>query len=730
MLQRRDRLGRPGMRLAAHAVQVLAADLERMAQHRHVAERVAMPPRGFLGDLAEPDALDARGGAEEELADEIALQSDRVEDLRAAIRLIGRDAHLGHHLEDALVDRLDVALDDLLVVELLRHLLLHADQRLEGEIRIDRLRAVAGEAAEVVHLARFAGLDHHADGGAQSLADQVMMHRRGREQRRDRNAVRAGLAVGQDDDVVAVAHRLLGVLAQARERVLHAARAMLDRVGDVERARVELLLDMADRADLLQILVGEDRLAHFEPLLLGEPLGIEQVGARSDEGHERHHQLLADRVDRRVGHLREVLLEIGVEQLRLVGERRDRRVGAHRADRFLAGRRHRLHQELQVFLAVAEALLAIEQRQVGRGLARVQRRQVFQHELRLLQPLRIGMLLGELRLDLLVGDDAAFGQVDQQHLARLQPPLLHDLAFRDRQHAGFRRHDDALVRGDEPARRAQAVAVERRADLASIGERDRRRAVPRLHQRRVIFVERAALLIHQRIAGPGFRDQHHGGMRERVAALGQELERIVEAGGVGLALVGDRPQLGDVVAEQLRRHRGLPRRHPVDVAAQRVDLAVVRHHAIRMRQRPARERVGGEALVHQAERGLEVLLVQVGIVLAELVGEEHALVDHGAARQRHDVVVGKPPLAAAIDHVGDHLAQDVELALELVLRGDRRPARDEHLHVERLGRLHRFAERGIVVRHLAPAEQDEALPAAPSRRRCRGSPSAIPDRAA
>ena len=49
-------------------------------------------------------------------------QADRVEDLRAAIGLVGRDAHLGHHLEDALVDRLDVALDDLVVVDLLREL--------------------------------------------------------------------------------------------------------------------------------------------------------------------------------------------------------------------------------------------------------------------------------------------------------------------------------------------------------------------------------------------------------------------------------------------------------------------------------------------------------------------------------------------------------------------------------------------------------------------------------
>jgi hypothetical protein len=63
--------------------------------------------------------------------------------------------------------------------------------------------------------------------------------------------------------------------------------------------------------------------------------------------------------------------------------------------------------------------------------------------------------------------------------------------------------------------------------------------------------------------------------RERVAAAHQEFEGVVEAGGVRLALVGDRPDFRDVVAEQLGIHRGLPGRHPVDVAAQRVDLAVM-----------------------------------------------------------------------------------------------------------------------------------------------------------
>ena len=47
----------------------------------------------------------------------------------------------------------------------------------------------------------------------------------------------------------------------------------------------------------------------------------------------------------------------------------------------------------------------------------------------------------------------------------------------------------------------------------------------------------ATLLVHQRIARPGFGNHHHHRVSERVAALRQEFERVVEAGGVGLALV-------------------------------------------------------------------------------------------------------------------------------------------------------------------------------------------------
>src|SRR5579863_2021755 len=101
------------MGFAAQPKRVFAADFERIAQDRRGAERVGVAPRCLLGDFEEPHTLDARRRSEEEAVDKAARKADRIENLRAAIGLIGRDAHFGHDLQDPLVDRLDEALDDL-----------------------------------------------------------------------------------------------------------------------------------------------------------------------------------------------------------------------------------------------------------------------------------------------------------------------------------------------------------------------------------------------------------------------------------------------------------------------------------------------------------------------------------------------------------------------------------------------------------------------------------------
>ena len=85
-----------------------------------------------------------------------------------------------------------------------------------------RLGAVARQHREVMNFARGAGLDHQAGAGAQALVDQVLVDRRQREQGGDRDMLRIDLAVGDDENVVTLQHRILGLGAQRGETGLDA----------------------------------------------------------------------------------------------------------------------------------------------------------------------------------------------------------------------------------------------------------------------------------------------------------------------------------------------------------------------------------------------------------------------------------------------------------------------------------------------------------------------------
>ena len=166
-----------------------------------IAQRVAA--ERFLGEHVEVDALDAAGRAGEAAVDHFVAQADGLEDLGALVALQRRDAHLGHDLEHALGDAGAVLVhqivvgggdgvvgfavgdgfDRRVVVALARLVALDAflagveqpvaaglPQRLERQVRVDRVGAVADEQAVVMHLAGFASFDDDADAGALLLA--------------------------------------------------------------------------------------------------------------------------------------------------------------------------------------------------------------------------------------------------------------------------------------------------------------------------------------------------------------------------------------------------------------------------------------------------------------------------------------------------------------------------------------------------------------------------------
>ncbi len=202
---------------------------------------------------------------------------------------------------------------------------------------------------------------------------------------------------------------------------------------------------------------------------------------------------------------------------------------------------------------------------------------------------------------------------------------------------------------------------------------------------------------------PRLGHHHHQRVRQAAAGEHEQLEHVVERRRVRAAGPDDRQHLLEVVAEQLGAQLRLARAHPVDVAAQRVDLAVVGDHPVRVRELPARERVGGEARVDERERGLRPLVLEVGVVAQQLRRGEHALVDDRAARERgdHEVRAGRQ-----LGHAADH----VELALERVLVAGELVGRGDHELLD-VGREPVGGDADVVLldRDVAPADDPLAL---------------------
>ena len=197
----------------------------------------------------------------------------------------------------------------------------------------------------MVDLARLARLDDQTDLDALALADQVVVDSGRRQERRNGRVLAVDTAVGEDEIGESRIHRLARLPAELFRRARQAVRA----VGHAEQHGHGRGLEArpVNVADPRQLGIVEDRGLELDlPAGLGR--GLEEVALGTDTGRDLGHQLFADAVERRVGDLREELLEIVVEEPRAVREHGERRVGAHGADRLFPSVAMGVSKELQI----------------------------------------------------------------------------------------------------------------------------------------------------------------------------------------------------------------------------------------------------------------------------------------------------------------------------------------------------------------------------------------------
>ena len=105
----REGRGHLGRAVLVDSVAVVSGVRQRMRRgvvldKRPLAKRGGVAGHGLAADTGKREAADAGGGAREAEVDDVAAEAEGLEDLRALVRLQGRDAHLGHDLEDADAD--------------------------------------------------------------------------------------------------------------------------------------------------------------------------------------------------------------------------------------------------------------------------------------------------------------------------------------------------------------------------------------------------------------------------------------------------------------------------------------------------------------------------------------------------------------------------------------------------------------------------------------------------
>ena len=319
-----------------------------------------MPGRDVGGDVVQRDSAGGTCQSGEVLTENVLVDADGLEQLGAGVGGQRRDAHLGHHLQHALACGLDVVGQRLVAVQAFEAAAVQHDlDRLERHVRVDRRRTESDQRGHVMHLAGVTRLDDQADLGAAAFANQVVVHRRYRQQRRDRRQLLVGLPVGQDDDPRALVDRRGGLRTDVVQGRLEPGTVLGNRIQTANHLGAQPMpttvhLDVGVQVDQLgQLVVTQDRLRHHD-LTAGILVGVEQVTFRPDRAGQAGHHLFADGVQRRVGHLGEQLLEVVEQHPRTLRQHRDRRIGAHRAKRLGAGACHRRDQQVEFFVGVAE----------------------------------------------------------------------------------------------------------------------------------------------------------------------------------------------------------------------------------------------------------------------------------------------------------------------------------------------------------------------------------------
>ena len=292
-----------------------------------VAEGRAVALQDIFGDLFQAHATQAARRPVEVMLDDLAVDTDRLEDLGAAVRGQRRDPHLGHDLEQPRLDGRAEVVDRLLRIERLHAALAgETTHRLECQVRVDGARAVTDQAGEMVDVPGIARFNNNVGSHAQARADQMLVDSARRQQHRNRRVPRVDTPIREYEQRFPVQDCVRSVSPKSIKRGFQAIRTG----GRVEKAFQNPCLQsrLLEPLQSIELALHQDRAGELDQqrVLLGL---FQHAAPGTGVRVQAHDELFAEGIDRRIRDLGEPLFEEGIERPRVSREHGERGVIAH-----------------------------------------------------------------------------------------------------------------------------------------------------------------------------------------------------------------------------------------------------------------------------------------------------------------------------------------------------------------------------------------------------------------
>ena len=154
---------------------------------------------GLVLNSPDTDTTDATGHAGEVLGTHRTAEAHGLKVQAATIGRNHRNPHLGHDLQQALIDGMTIACHRLGQCRVQQAALDPIRQRILCKVGVDHRRTRADEHSKVVRVDTFCRPHVERAKCPQTVAHQMAVHCRGRKDHRHRNLVRVTLVVGQHD---------------------------------------------------------------------------------------------------------------------------------------------------------------------------------------------------------------------------------------------------------------------------------------------------------------------------------------------------------------------------------------------------------------------------------------------------------------------------------------------------------------------------------------------------